>query len=72
MEIKIPDAFPLELSRKMSELGIFPVSISKYGRAYTDMIKQMMKSNIKIYDYETINNVVYNKGFIKKGEVAYA
>ncbi|MBR6402351.1 MAG: polyphosphate polymerase domain-containing protein [Eubacterium sp.] len=72
MEIKIPDAFPLELSRKMSELGIFPVSISKYGRAYTDMIKQMMKSNIKIYDYETINNVAYNKGFIKKGEVAYA
>lgn len=34
MEIKIPGAVPLWLSRTFSELGIFPVSYSKYGRFY--------------------------------------
>ena len=72
MEIKIPDAFPMELARKMSELGIFPTSISKYGRAYTDMMIQMTRKNIKVYDYETINSVAYNTGFRKKGDMAYA
>ena len=72
MEIKIPDSFPMELAQKMSELGIFPVSISKYGRAYNDMITQMAMRHIEIYDYEAINRVAYNAGFSKKGEMAYA
>lgn len=34
MEIKIPGAAPLWLSRALSENGIFPVSFSKYGESY--------------------------------------
>ena len=73
MEIKIPESFPMELAQKMSELGIFPVSVSKYGRAYTDMITQMARKHIQIYDYEAINRVAYNNGYNgRKGEMAYA
>ncbi len=38
MEIKIPDAMPLWLSRILDELRIFPVSFSKYGKAYTTLL----------------------------------
>lgn len=34
MEIKIPGAFPLWMSRALSECGIFPISYSKYGACY--------------------------------------
>lgn len=34
MEIKIPGVMPLWLSAILSEAGAFPVSFSKYGRAY--------------------------------------
>ena len=37
MEIKIPNAMPLWLAEALSELSIFPVSFSKYGRAYERM-----------------------------------
>ncbi|MCR5250565.1 MAG: polyphosphate polymerase domain-containing protein [Lachnospiraceae bacterium] len=40
MEIKVCNGFPCELARKMSELSIFPVSFSKYGRAYQDMMRR--------------------------------
>lgn len=36
MEIKIPGAAPLWLARLLSELEIFPVGYSKYGRCYKD------------------------------------
>ena len=35
MEVKVPGAFPLWISRAFSELGIFPASFSKYGSCYT-------------------------------------
>lgn len=35
MEIKITGAFPMWMSRALSELGIFPASFSKYGTCYT-------------------------------------
>lgn len=38
MEIKIANSMSMELAKILSELRIFPVSISKYGRGYTDMI----------------------------------
>lgn len=44
MEIKIADAMPLWLGEILDELYIYPVSFSKYGRAYQDQIKQEMKS----------------------------
>lgn len=34
MELKIPGAIPLWLSKDLAELGIFPVSFSKYGMCY--------------------------------------
>ena len=38
MEIKIPGSAPLWLARALSENGIFPVSFSKYGTYYTDIV----------------------------------
>ena len=40
MEIKVANAMPIELTRKLSELKIFPASFSKYGRGYLDMIQR--------------------------------
>lgn len=34
MEVKISNAAPLWLAQALSEIGIFPVSFSKYGRTY--------------------------------------
>ena len=38
MEVKIPGAMPLWMSRALSELGIYPVSYSKYGTYYRDFL----------------------------------
>lgn len=40
MEIKTDRALPLYLSRLLSELSIYAVSFSKYGRAYYDFLQQ--------------------------------
>lgn len=40
MEIKIPGAAPVWLSRALSELWIFPTSFSKYGEAYRQICKE--------------------------------
>ena len=42
MEIKITGAQPLWLARALSELEIFPVSYSKYGRAYEALMGKNM------------------------------
>ena len=42
MEIKIAGAFPIELSGKLSELGIFPTSFSKYGAGYKTMMRKRL------------------------------
>lgn len=66
MEIKVRDAYPLELSRRMSELEIFPVSFSKYGKAYIDMLQASAETSQELAtDRETI-------GVTGKGEMAYA
>ncbi len=36
MEIKTPESMPLWLSRLLSEMEIYPVSFSKYGKAYME------------------------------------
>ncbi len=66
MEIKVTNALPLELSRRMSELGIFPVSFSKYGRAYTQMLQESSVNVVKDYQRIAVNNKD-----IRKGAVAY-
>ena len=40
MEIKVPRAIPLYLSRILSELGIFPTSFSKYGVCYQKQLEE--------------------------------
>ncbi len=45
MEIKTHGAMPLWLSHALDELNIYPVSFSKYGRAYIDIINEKRKNN---------------------------
>lgn len=40
MEIKIPGAMPLWLSKLLDELKIYPTSFSKYGMAYTELMTE--------------------------------
>ncbi len=40
LEIKVPGSMPLWLSKPLSELGIYPVSYSKIGSAYSQSMKQ--------------------------------
>lgn len=42
MEVKIPGAMPLWMSRMFSFLGIFPVSYSKYGAYYKEYLSQSL------------------------------
>ncbi len=48
MEIKIPGAMPLWLSKELSRLRIFPTSFSKYGRAYAKVFTQAAEKG-KVY-----------------------
>ena len=45
MEVKISNAMPLWLSSALSDIGIFPLSYSKYGRAYQQMEKEMIRED---------------------------
>lgn len=40
MEIKVSSALPFWLSRMLSELKIYPVSFSKYGTVYRELLKE--------------------------------
>lgn len=66
MEIKVSNAMPVELSRKLSELEIFPVSFSKYGAGYKEMLKERSGAVRTIAAAQTIND------YRMKGKVAYA
>lgn len=51
MEVKIPGAMPVWMSRLFSELKIYPVSFSKYGRYYqTCILKNQMAA---VLNYRT-------------------
>lgn len=49
MEVKVSDAMPEWLVKKLSELGIFKTSFSKYGRAYENFIKDQVRNEKHIY-----------------------
>ena len=69
MELKVVNAIPLELSRKLSELNVFPVSFSKYGRGYADMTgfnETENGINAKVISYTE-----YRKNINDKGAIAY-
>ena len=42
MEIKVKDSMSYELTEKLSELGIYPASFSKYGRGYEAMLRNKL------------------------------
>ena len=63
MELKVPGAIPNELSATLSELGIFPVSFSKYGRGYLDMKKR--NTRIVLLPHKVLE-------LAGKGEMVYA
>lgn len=46
MELKLPDAAPLWLSRLLSKEGIFPVSFSKYGTCYRENLAESLPTTI--------------------------
>lgn len=49
MEIKAAYAFPLWLVKTLSELEIYPVSFSKYGKIYTNSIIRRNESCLQVY-----------------------
>ena len=60
MEIKISNAAPLWLAQALSEIGIFPVSFSKYGRVYERICRnprwrQKMNGHAEIDAHTKIN-----------------
>lgn len=50
MEVKITDAMPAWMGSLLSELGIFPVSYSKYGAYYEEYILKGHGSLLKPYE----------------------
>ncbi len=67
MEIKVSNAMPIELAKKLSELAIFPASFSKYGSGYADMMSTAKDKKAEV------NAVVRSerRGGILEGAVAY-
>lgn len=49
MEIKIPGAMPVWLAHALDELRIYPVSFSKYGRAYGMAVKHLFDEKARGY-----------------------
>ena len=45
MELKLPGACPLWLSRTLSELSVYPSSFSKYGACYQQYLLPQMQNN---------------------------
>lgn len=58
MEVKVSDAIPDWLVRKLSELQIFKTSFSKYGRAYENFVKSNIEKSepIRISGISIVNN----------------
>ncbi len=63
MEVKVSDSMPAWLVEKLSELKIYKTSFSKYGRAYTNYVReQSTKSHIQISGISMIkNNILINR-----------
>lgn len=59
MEVKVSASIPDWLVAKLSELKIYKISFSKYGRAYTAFVQeQAEKSHIQISGISMINNKI--------------
>ncbi len=51
MELKLPDAAPLWLAQALSENGVFPVSFSKYGRAFEALCRERSAPAALVCDF---------------------
>jgi len=51
LELKLPGACPLWLSRTLAELEVYPVSFSKYGTCYRQHILPKLKQEKKEAQY---------------------
>ncbi|MBR2284644.1 MAG: polyphosphate polymerase domain-containing protein [Ruminococcus sp.] len=49
MEVKVGNAMPDWLVEKLSELKIYKISFSKYGRAYTSFVREQAEASKRIY-----------------------
>lgn len=60
MEVKVSESMPDWLVRKLSELQIYKTSFSKYGKAYTNFVKEQVskKSSIYISGISMVNNQI--------------
>lgn len=59
MEVKVSNSIPDWLVEKLSELGIYKTSFSKYGRAYMSYVQeQAQKSRIQISGISMVNNQI--------------
>ncbi|MDE6539155.1 MAG: polyphosphate polymerase domain-containing protein [Ruminococcus sp.] len=62
MEVKVGNAIPEWLIEKLSELGIYKTSFSKYGRAYENFVKAGIKEHKNIYSsIQMTNNYNYQQ-----------
>ncbi|MCM1529688.1 MAG: polyphosphate polymerase domain-containing protein [Alistipes sp.] len=70
MEVKVGDSVPDWLVSKLSELGIYKTSFSKYGRAYTNFVReQATKSRIQISGISMVNNNMINNNLVMNRSV---
>ena len=74
MEIKISNAAPLWLAQALSEIGIFPVSFSKYGRAYERICRdprwrKEMNGHAEIDAHTKMNGTTKMNGHAKEMEM---
>lgn len=69
MEIKVSNAIPDWLVAKLSELGIYKISFSKYGRAYQNFVQSQTESaaqtetshQIYVAGISLVNNHLMNR-----------
>lgn len=62
MEVKVGNAVPEWLIEKLSELGIYKISFSKYGRAYENFIKAgITESYSNQANIQLKNNILLNR-----------
>lgn len=62
MEVKVGNAVPDWLIAKLSELGIYKTSFSKYGKAYENFVKAGIEERRNIsYGIQIKNNVLLNR-----------
>jgi hypothetical protein len=71
MEIKVSESMPMELARELSKLQIFPVSFSKYGRGYIQMMEGRIETSKVPVDIEQKNETVSTLSF-GRGVTRYA